>query len=183
MTSHPRSQTWVLRLRLGQPEWVDTGLRSPSLRMTDVKRDRFSSSWKALEEFQRSSRRLLPEQPKQSQIWSHLRPERRYPEQFLLILTALSKGSKRSRRPPGAVMIASRHGAAKANEPVARRSTATSEEATVAGTAAATNGRYEGYRPPADYFSNLTPPMTGRGTHLPWAALMMPSTISTRKTR
>ena len=54
----------------------------------------------ALGEFQRSSRRLLPEQPKQSQIWSHLRPERRYPEQFLLIFTSLSKGSDGSRRPP-----------------------------------------------------------------------------------
>jgi len=55
----------------------------------------------ALEEFQRSSRRLLPEQSKQSQIWSHLRPERRYPEQFPLIFTVLPKGSEGSRRPPG----------------------------------------------------------------------------------
>jgi hypothetical protein len=56
----------------------------------------------ALEEFQRSSRRLLPEFPNQSQIWSHLRPERRYPEQFPLIFSALSKDSEGSRRPPGA---------------------------------------------------------------------------------
>src|ERR1700677_4277323 len=54
-----------------------------------------------LAEFQRSSRRVLPEQRKQSQIWSHLRPERRYPEQFLLIFTVLPKGSKGSRRTPG----------------------------------------------------------------------------------
>jgi hypothetical protein len=55
----------------------------------------------ALAEFQRSSRRVLPEQRKQSQIWSHLRPERRYPEQFPLIFTVLSKGSEGSRRTPG----------------------------------------------------------------------------------
>ncbi len=54
----------------------------------------------ALAEFQRSSRQLLPELPKRSQIWSHLRPERRYPEQFLLIFTNLSKGSEGSRRTP-----------------------------------------------------------------------------------
>jgi len=65
--------------------------------MQDHGRDRS----RALGEFQRSSRRLLPEQPKQSQIWSHLRPERRYTEQFPLILTSLSKGSEGSRRPPG----------------------------------------------------------------------------------
>jgi hypothetical protein len=41
----------------------------------------------------------LPEQRKQSQIWSHLRPERRYPEQFLLIFTVLPKGSEGNRRP------------------------------------------------------------------------------------
>jgi len=55
-------------------------------------------SRRAPAEFQRSSRQFLPEQPKQSQIWSHLRPERRYPEQFLLIFTALPKGSEGSRR-------------------------------------------------------------------------------------
>jgi hypothetical protein len=41
--------------------------------------------------------RILPEQPKQSQIWSHLPPERRYPEQFPLIFI-VSKGSEGSRR-------------------------------------------------------------------------------------
>jgi hypothetical protein len=45
--------------------------------------------------------RGLPEQRKQSQIWSHLPPERRYPEQFPLIFTVLPKGSEGSRRPPG----------------------------------------------------------------------------------
>jgi len=54
----------------------------------------------ALGEFWRSTRKLLPELPNQSQIWSHLRPERRYPEQFLLIFTGLSKGSEGSRRTP-----------------------------------------------------------------------------------
>ena len=55
---------------------------------------------RALAEFQRSSRRVLPEQRKQSQIWSHLHPERRYLEQFLLIFTVLPKGSEGSRRTP-----------------------------------------------------------------------------------
>jgi hypothetical protein len=55
----------------------------------------------AMGEFQQSTAEVLPELPNRSQIWSHLRPERRYPEQFLLILTALSKGSEGSRRPPG----------------------------------------------------------------------------------
>ncbi len=55
----------------------------------------------SLGEFQRSSRRLLPELPNRSQIWSHLPRERRYPEQLPLIFTALSKGSEGSRRPPG----------------------------------------------------------------------------------
>jgi hypothetical protein len=65
--------------------------------MEDHGNDRLGS----LGEFRRSSRRFLPEQPNQSQIWSHLRPERRYLEQFLLIFTVLPKGSEGSRRPPG----------------------------------------------------------------------------------
>ena len=62
----------------------------------------------ALGEFWRSSRQLLPEFQNRSQIWSHLPPERRYPEQFLLIFTGLSKGSEGSRRTPcdGAVVAA-----------------------------------------------------------------------------
>ena len=52
--------------------------------------------------------RIVAEQPPTSAraakavaIWSHWRSKRRYPEQFLLIFTSLSKGSEGSRRPPG----------------------------------------------------------------------------------
>jgi hypothetical protein len=56
-----------------------------------------SESWQSYDRLSR----ILPESPKWSQIWSHLPPNRRYPEQFPLIFTSLPKGSEGSRRPPG----------------------------------------------------------------------------------
>ena len=68
--------------------------------MTDLKEVAYVFA-ELLEEFPRSSRRVLPGSESSRKSGRICAQNDVYPEQFLLMFTVLPKGSEGSRRPPG----------------------------------------------------------------------------------